>query len=189
MELQESKKTASSPTSSIEQQTKYLRSLITGEIQQKVRLQETITEYKDEIDKMTDYIVDQAALVLALEDEVDKFPVAPEDKAKQLEHARNRLERHKAIREDHYKVVNELTDRHLEMVNDLQAHMIELSAIEISTGGFVAHSFGLRDNVKLDEVTKVLTFYPTGSVEVPIATDLPSWKDSSQMTIIKREGK
>ncbi|QHW35855.1 hypothetical protein GZH47_33735 (plasmid) [Paenibacillus rhizovicinus] len=174
-------------SSTPEQQQKYLRNLMVGEIQTKVRLEDTIQSYKAEVAKNTENIVDQAQIIRNLETEVAGFPVIPPDKQKQLETAKSRLDRHLGLKVDFEKILSDLGGRNQQMVDDMQTHMRQLSNIEIGLGGFVAHSFGLRTNIKFDEASKALTFKPQGSVEVAIATDLASWKDSSQMTITKRE--
>ena len=67
----------------------------------------------------------------------------------------------------------------------LNSHLEELSEIEITTGGFVAHTIGLDKKATFSEESKSIKFEPTGNVEIAIANRLNKWKDSSQLTIKK----
>jgi hypothetical protein len=169
-------------------QQKYLRRLIAGEIQQQVRLEDTMSAYQAQLTRIMNDIVDEAELIRNLEIEAAIFPEVPADKAEQIRVAKQRMDRHLGLKNDYTRIINELKQRNAEMFGDLQAHTIELAALEFDAGGFIAHVFGLRNDVRFDEATKVVTMLPKGSVAVPIAVDLQSWKDSSQMAISKREG-
>jgi hypothetical protein len=164
------------------QQAKFLRGYVKNEIQQKVRLQETIRQYKTNHYNLNESVVDESYLKRQLEGETQT-----DDVIRQLNQVNDRLNRFINLRQDAANRLQELDVRHEQMTQDLQAHVIELAATEIAQGNFTAHIFGLRDNVEFDEEKNMVKFEPQGSVEVAIATDLASWKDSSQLTIIKKE--
>lgn len=159
------------------QAQKHLRTYVEDGIQQKVRLSNLTKSYKDQEFKSNERIIDQVDLVSKMI--TQKVPQIKVDLVKErrdidvqnLERVKNVLEKTKLEMEG-------LTLR-------MNAHLEELTELEILAGGFIAHSIGVGKNVKFDKDNRILSFTPGGYVEIPIAARLSKWKDSSQMTIRK----
>lgn len=159
----------------------YLRKYLQAEVEQKIRLEAAIALWADQYDTLTESVVDQSEVIRSMES------AAGSQMLESIKQAKDRLVRIQGLKANSLEALNELRSRNEQMIKDGQAHMVELSNIEIEQGGFVALIFGLRDEVEFDEVNNKLTFKPSGSAESIIGTRLSSWKDSSQLTIIKSE--
>jgi hypothetical protein len=155
----------------------HLRKYVEDGIKQKVRLNNLIDDYVNQEVKTRERIIDQTSLQRKMEGEglaEEKINLVIERKKRDqdiLQRVQSTLGR---SRED----MAGLTLR-------MNAHLEELTEIEVLIGGFVTHAIGTDKNVTLDKENMILKFKPEGHVEVPIAARMNKWKDSSQLTIKK----
>lgn len=165
-----------------EQNRDFLRGYLRAEINQKIRLEETIELYEMQLEVFTEGVVDEAETIRGLQ--ATKY-ASDALVASAIEQAQKRLERMQVMKDQTIKTLDDLKARNSQMIKDGQAHMLALSEIEVDQGGFVASIIGLRDLAEFDETMTTITFKPGGSAETMIGTRLTSWKDSSQMSITK----
>lgn len=159
----------------------HLRKYVEDGIQTKVRLNNMILDYKDQEYKTKERIIDQNQLQLKFEAEgidPEKVQLVAERKVRDEEI----LARVKRILTESQANMEGLTFR-------MNAHLEELTEIEILTGGFVTHAVGVDKNVTLDKENMILSFKTEGHVEIPIAARMNNWKDSSQLIIKKIKNK
>ncbi len=160
----------------------HLRTYVEDSIQQKVRLGNLINDYKKQENKTRERVIDQEELIARL-----KLQNISQEKIE-------RIIKRKEHDEDILKEVKEAIDFYSKEIQDItftmNAHLEELSEMEIESGGFVAHSVGVDLGAEFDKESKVIMFKENGRVEIPIAAKLKNWKDSSQLTIhrIKKAG-
>lgn len=175
-------------TSTIDNQISHLRNFIKREIQQKMRVEKSLVMYRRNYDDLTETVVDESYLMRKLEAELQ---TEPDDSAlkEQLNNVTARRDHGLNIKEELETLIADLVIQQMLSVNTLHAHQLELTNLSFMAGQFIAHVFGIRDGVKVDEATSTLTLTEGTSVEASIATELTKWKDSSQMSIIKKERK
>jgi hypothetical protein len=155
----------------------HLRKYVEDGIQQKVRLNNMMIDYKDQEYKSRERIIDESSLEEKLEAEgIDPSKINLVIERKQLDE--QVLSRVQTILEESQEKMDGLTLR-------MNAHLEELTEMEILAGGFVTHAVGVDINATLDKDTMVISFKPDGHVEIPIAARMNKWKDSSQMIIKK----
>jgi len=84
-----------------------------------------------------------------------------------------------------------LSDKKIkEITDEVYFHLLELTNMEISKAGFIAHIIMHDTLTDFDKETKAVTFNAdVGNAEAPIATVQPRWKDGSQWIIRKKEVK
>lgn len=160
----------------------HLRKYVDDGIQQKVRLSNLQKDYMEQEKKTRERIIDQTQLVNSMKDS--------NLGSEKIQVAESRLEKDKKLLKNVQSYMEEAEKEMADLAIDLSTHMEELSSIEIGAGGFVVHSIGVDRNAKLDKTNMVVTFKPSGHVEIPIGARINSWKDSSQLTIekIKKAG-
>lgn len=156
---------------------KHLRKYVEDGIQQKVRLSNMVLAYQAQEEKSRERTIDETTL---LEQSQSKGVSA--EKVKMIE---ERRDRDLAILQRVQKVLGEAKNEMEGVTLRMNAHLEELSDIEIAIGGFVTHSIGADKNVTIDKETKIISFENGGHVEIPIGVRLNKWKDSSQLTINK----
>lgn len=100
---------------------------------------------------------------------------------------KSRLQKDIELEKTLSEILQSLQKSYKESSDTIQAYLLELSKEEINRGNFVAHLFGIRERAQYDENNKSVRFEYGGSVEVPIAVNLDSWKDSSQLTLTRGE--
>lgn len=155
----------------------HLRTYVEDGIQQKIRLGNLIDSYEVQENKTRERIIDQTTL--------ERKFIADGIVQQEIDYVAERKERDLEILE---RVQSTLTNSRNEMEGltyRLNAHLKELTALEITAGGFVTHAIGIDKNTSVDETTKVVSFKAGGHVEIPIASRLNTWKDSSQLIINK----
>jgi hypothetical protein len=168
-------------STTIEQQISYLTDFVGRSTNQKIRIEKAKNMYSSLLKELTESIIDQNDMILQLTDDG-----APDT---QLSVAKQRLDKDMAIKDDINKRIEELNARYSELTDDLQAHLLVLTGLNLAKGNFHAHQFGLRDHVKQDkDDPSLFSFDALGSMEASIATDLNRWRDSSQMSLHKKEG-
>lgn len=161
---------------------KHLRKYVEDGIQQKVRLSNMVLAYKAQEVKSRERTIDETTLLGQVQGKG-----IPQEKINLIEERRDRdLEILSRVQ----KVLGEAQSEMEGVTLRMNAHLEELSDIEIATGGFVAHSIGVDEKAKLDKGTMIISFENEGHVEIPIGVRLNKWKDSSQLTInkIKKAG-
>lgn len=155
----------------------HLREYIDNGIQQKARLSNTLRAYQEQKEKTRERIIDQTQLKLTMQGKgIDPSKIALVEERKKMD-------------EEVYQKVEKLLEdvqENLEgLVFRLNAHLEELTDIEIATGGFITHSIGISSGAQLDKDTMAVSFDSDGHIEVPIAIRLNKWRDSSQMSVEK----
>lgn len=156
---------------------KHLRKYVEDGIQQKVRLSNMVLAYEAQEEKSRERTIDETTLL----GQAQGKGIA-EEKIKMIEERRDRdftiLKNVQEILENAKSEMEGVTLR-------MNAHLEELSDIEIAIGGFVTHSIGVDKKATLDKDTKIVSFQNGGHIEIPIGVRLNKWKDSSQLTINK----
>jgi polyhydroxyalkanoate synthesis regulator phasin len=161
----------------------YLRDFVQRLTNSKLRIEMLIEQYRKNHDNLREQNIDENELMQSM---IDKYGDADHP---QIVQVAKRFEANKEHLDFLERKIAELESKHVDTIDDLQAHLKELADIEMSIGNFIAHIFALRDNVKVDKNDpSVLHFGENGSVEIAIATSRQSWNDSSQLTLIKKEG-
>jgi hypothetical protein len=164
------------------QMHQHLRQYAEDGIQQKVRLTNTAISYDKQVEKSRERVIDQTTLENKMRSEgisSERIDLVVERKMRDQEI----LDRVSQTLNDTLVEVDGLTKR-------MNAHVEELSEIEIVSGGFVTHPIGVDKGAVLDPETMTVKFETDGHVEIPIGVRLNRWKDSSQLTIkkIKKAG-
>lgn len=155
----------------------HLRKYVEDGIQQKVRLNSLIVDYKDQEYKSRERIIDQTQLEQSLKEQgIDPAKISL---------VTERKERDQEILDRVQRNINESEVNMQGLTIRMNAHLEELTDIEIATGGFVTHAVGVDQKASFDKENKVIKFEPEGHVEIPIAARMNKWKDSSQLTIKK----
>jgi hypothetical protein len=160
----------------------HLRTYVDNGIQQKVRLSNLILDYKDQENKSKERVVDQFELRNKMVTQG-----TPQNKIDLIDERSNIDSK---IHERVQKILEQTKTDMDGLTLRMNAHLEELTAIEILSGGFIAHSVGIDEHTTFDEDNKIISFKPGGHVEIAIAARLNKWKDSSQLTIkkIKKAG-
>lgn len=159
------------------QMQKHLRKYVEDGIQQKVRLSNMIKGYKNQEVKSKERVIDETDLkrkIIAQGLPMDKVNLVEQRKEMDTQV----LARVQKVLEDAQSEMQGLTLR-------MNAHLEELTEIEILAGGFVTHAIGVDAGVELDKDAMIVKFKPGGHIEVPIAARMNKWKDSSQLVIKK----
>lgn len=155
----------------------HLRKYVEDGIQQKVRLNNLITDYADQEYKTRERVIDQTTLETSMTtDGIDPSKIALV------------TERKKRDQDILARIQKTITQSKVDLEGitfRMNAHLEELTDIEMATGGFVTHAVGADENVTLDKENMIIKFVNGGHVEIPIAARLIKWKDSSQLTINK----
>lgn len=164
-------------TSSMHQ---HLREYVEEGIQQKIRLDKLITEYKDQEKKTRERIVDGTQLQAKFQGEgIDPVKIG---------HVKERTDRDIKILTLVQDSLKDSQESVSGMAVRLNTHLEELSTIELQTGGFVTHAIGVGANASLDKANMSVNLKSPGHAEIPVAVRLNKWKDSSQLTIRRSRG-
>ena len=155
----------------------HLRKYVEDGIQQKVRLSNLVLDYQVQENKSRERVIDQNSLIGKMTAE----NIAEE----KVELVKERRDRDQDILARVKEVLGQAEEEADGLTLRMNAHMEELSEIEINAGGFVAHPIGVDQGAKIDKETKIVKFDTNGHVEMPVGVRLNKWKDSSQMTIKK----
>jgi seryl-tRNA synthetase len=147
-------------------------------MKQKFRLDQTIEDYEKLDIKLRERIIDQNDLIQEIE--------SLNHSQTQIDTLTDRKLKDEKLREDIQSIIQELKNQKQNIVNELQQHLLELSELEIQLGGFVTHTVVVDHATKFDEDTKIIEFKEKGHAEIPIATYLEHWKDSSQLRILPK---
>ncbi|SFJ65552.1 hypothetical protein SAMN02799624_05404 [Paenibacillus sp. UNC496MF] len=167
-----------------QEQQAFLRDFVARMTVNKLRVETLLGKIRGNANDLRENTIDENELILTMLDKYGGDTAHP-----QIVQATKRLEQNQGYLATMEANIAELETTHSDTITDLQTHLKELADIEMSIGNFIAHIFALRDNVKIDkDDASVLHFEPTGSVEIAIATSRDSWKDSSQLTLTKKEG-
>jgi hypothetical protein len=159
------------------QMQQHLRKYIEDGIQQKIRLNNLITYYKNQEHKTRERIID--------ENDLERKLTADGIDSQRINLVIERRKRDEAILEKVQRVINQAQEDMDGLTLRMNVHLEELTDIEIGIGGFIAHSIGIDKGASLDKENMVVKFKPNGHVEIPIAARMNKWKDSSQLTIKK----
>jgi hypothetical protein len=143
---------------------------------QKFRMDRTIEDYEKLDVKLRERVIDQNDLIQELK--------SSNHSQAQIDTLTNRKIEDELIRTDVQRIIHELKQKKQNKVNELQHHLLELSQLEIQSGGFVTHIVVADHATKIDENTNTIEFKEKGHAEIPIATYLDHWKDSSQLSIV-----
>ena len=164
------------------QMQQHLRKYIDDGIQQKIRLNNLITYYKNQEHKTRERIID--------ENDLERKLTADGIDPQKINLVIERHKRDEAILEKVKRIIAQTQEDMDGLTLRMNSHLEELTDIEIGIGGFIAHSIGVDKDASFDAENKVVKFKPNGHVEIPIAARMNKWKDSSQLTIkkIKKAG-
>lgn len=164
------------------QMQKHLRKYVEDGIQQKVRLNNMILDYKDQEYKSRERVIDETEL----ENKMRAQGIS-QDKVNLVVERRTRDEK---ILEITQRTLAESKENMQGLTLRMNAHLEELTDIEVQAGGFLTHAIGVDTGAELDKDSMIIKFKPDGHVEIPIAARMNKWKDSSQLTIkkIKKAG-
>jgi hypothetical protein len=161
----------------ITQMQKHLRKYVEDGMQQKMRLNKMTEAYNEQEYKTTERIIDERSLRAKLLNEgID--PLKIDDVTDRIVRDEEILDVIKGTMSQTEEDIKGLTYR-------MNAHLEELTEIEILSGGFVTHTIGVGENVAIDKENMIVRFQPEGHIEIPIAARMNKWKDSSQLTIKK----
>lgn len=156
----------------------HLRQYTEDTMKQKFRLDQTIEEYEKLDIKLRERIIDQKDLI-----EETKILNRPQE---QIDTLTNRKLKDEQLRGEVQNIIQELKNKRQDIINELQYHLLELSEIEIQSSGFVTHTIVTDYATKFNKDTKIIEFKEKGHAEIPIATYLDHWKDSSQLRIFPK---
>ncbi|MBS9805877.1 hypothetical protein P4J09_11910 [Bacillus cereus] len=161
------------------QMNNHLRRYVQDGIQKKIRLNRLIKSYQVQFSKTKEDVIDQSDLQRKME-----YNGIPEMKIKQIT---SRLNKDQEIEKQTIKILRDLNSDMDDLTIEINAHLEELSAIEIESGGFVTHAIGIDKDTTLDKENMILKLKKNSHAEIPIGVRLDSWKDSSQFTISREK--
>lgn len=164
------------------QMQNHLRKYVEDGIQQKVRLNNLILGYKNQEFKTRERIID--------EKELENKVIAQGISQQKIDLITERRLKDEQIFANVQEIIGQSQEEMEGITLRMNAHLEELTEIEIVAGGFMTHAIGVDKGVTFDRNTMSIKFEPEGHVEIPIAARLNKWKDSSQLTInkIKKAG-
>lgn len=161
------------------QMNTHLRRYVQEGIQKKIRLNSLIKSYQAQLSKTKEDVIDQSDLQRKME-----YNGINESKIK---HITSRLNKDQEIDKQTTKILKDLNLEIDDLTVEMNAHLEELSSIEIESGGFVTHAIGVDKDATLDKENMILKLKKNSHAEIPIGVRLDSWKDSSQFTISREQ--
>lgn len=160
----------------------HLRKYAEDSIQQKIRLQNLITDYQAQSKKSQDRIIDEKAIIAKVTEQGIS--------QNRIDLMTDRQNRDETIFAYANEFIRQCKEDMAGLTMRLTTHMEELTEIELTTGGFITHAIGVDTNAVLDKDTMIVNMQPDGHIEIPIGARLNKWKDSSQLVVkkIKKAG-
>ncbi|WP_067923616.1 hypothetical protein [Alicyclobacillus shizuokensis] len=161
----------------------FLQEYVQSNMTQRVRLETTIEEYQSLRDYVAERIDDQINLIEQWQEQLNTGTgIATPD---MLNVAQGRLQQDRDLQDEIDRILNDLNAHKHELSDRVHTYLMDLSKIEIHSGGFVAHIFGYNRDVQWDPDNSSLTFTAAGArAETAVSVPLSNWRDSSKFTII-----
>lgn len=145
----------------------HLESIIKSLSLNRMRLHETIENYKQLSEDLKQKQIHQAQIVRNNDNE---------DLGKMLEVIEDTIKKVNDILKDNRKVIHQISEM-------LSSHLYVHSSEEIKKSGFVAHIITVDERNEYDELTKTIKFNQKGYSEAPISNDLVKWRDASKVEV------
>lgn len=159
---------------------KHLRTYVEDAMTTKFRLDRTIEGFKEMDKKTQEAIIDEGDLYTLL---TGRMP----QNIEQIQTVADRKQKNEQLRADYQRYIQEEQSNVEKLSSSIQHHLVELTDIEITEGGFIAHTIVHDHDIEFDETTKILSLDKKAHAEYAIATNLNQWRDSSQLKVIPRE--
>jgi hypothetical protein len=161
-----------------EQQIAFLTDQVGRQIKQKVEMGKTIEAYQKNASTALETMIDEKDLVdILTEKNNPQVPLVSERLAEQT-----------VVHDDMVVYIAGLKTKQSHVADELQVHVRALTTLNVQKGNFSTHIFGIKEKVKVDkDDASVFHMDEQGHMEATIATDLIKWRDSSQMTLTRKE--
>lgn len=155
----------------------HLRQFVQNSIEQKMRLNNVVQDYKKQKDKSASRIETQKEVISkALSEGI------PEEK---IDYMNKRASNDETILKKVTAYLGEAEISLEELAMAMRAHLEQLTELDVTEDGVMIHPIGTDQGAQLEKPSMTVRMMYEGHMEVPIGTTLSQWKDSTKLVIKK----